>query len=294
VVKGKFSYLSPEAARGQPVDGRTDIFAVGILAYEMLTMRRLFLGETDYQTVEMVRGAQVPSIRAQNPEVPEELENIIRKSLTRDLDQRYRTANEFADDLLGFLFARRLKVSARDLSNLLTDLREYKQAKEAKEKAAGDRSMNLIEQLMAEELANFRSIDEDSGKEAGSGATGARSLLDDELGDFDSSAPLVDGLDDLMGPDPGADPAPPRTETAPPKRPAATRPDPTPTPPEELPDVDDPPAITEHSIARTRLPSPPPKQTKSNAGIWILIVLLLLGGGGAAAAWYLGLLPLPM
>lgn len=294
VVKGKFSYLSPEAAHGQPVDGRTDIFAVGILAYEMLTMRRLFLGDTDYQTVEMVRAATVPSIRAQNPEVPDELENIIRKSLARDLDQRYRTASEFADDLLAFLFSRRLKVSARDLSNLLKELRAFKEAKDAKDKAAGDRSMNLIEQLMAEELANFRSIDEDSGKSGGSGQTGSRSLLDEELGDFDSSAPLVDGLDDLIGPGPGPGPGP-DSEAAPPPvatRPAATRPVATPTPPEELPDVDDPPAISEHSIAHTRLPSPPPKEAKSNAGIWLLIILILLGGGGAAAAWYLDLLPM--
>ncbi len=295
VVKGKFSYLSPEAAHGQPVDGRTDIFAVGILAYEMLTMHRLFLGETDYQTVELIRAAEVPSIRAQNPEVPQELEDIIRKSLARDLDQRYRSASEFADDLLAFLFSHRLKVSARDLSALLKDLREFKQAKDAKEKAAGDGGMNLIEQLMAEELANFRSIDEDSGGGAASSHAGARSLLDDdELGDFDSSAPLVDGLDDLLGPGPAPDagppPARPTPPVPPPARPTATPPA-TPTPPEDLPDVDDPPAITEHSIAHTRLPSPPPKSTSSNAGIWILIVVLVLAGGGVAAAWFLGLLP---
>src|SRR5262249_9783192 len=55
VVKGKFSYLSPEAASGQEVDHRADIFAVGILLWEMLTGKRLFYGETDYQTVELVR-----------------------------------------------------------------------------------------------------------------------------------------------------------------------------------------------------------------------------------------------
>ncbi|WP_146156128.1 serine/threonine protein kinase, partial [Enhygromyxa salina] len=209
VVKGKFSYLSPEAAHGQPVDGRTDIFAVGILAYEMLTMRRLFLGETDYQTVESVRAAEIPSIRAQNPEVPEELENIIRKSLTRDVDERYRTAADFADDLLGFLFSHRLKVSARDLSALLADVREAKQAKDAKDKASGSGGMNLIEQLLAEELANFRSIDDDSG-EGSSEAMGSRSLLDDE---FDSSAPLVEGLDDLIG---DAAPLPPTKPSPPP------------------------------------------------------------------------------
>ncbi len=52
VVKGKFSYLSPEAASGQTVDFRSDLFAVGIILFEVLTGRRLFLGETDYQTVE--------------------------------------------------------------------------------------------------------------------------------------------------------------------------------------------------------------------------------------------------
>jgi serine/threonine protein kinase len=295
VVKGKFSYLSPEAAHGQPVDGRTDVFAVGILAYEMLTMRRLFLGETDYQTVESVRAANVPSIRAQNPEVSEQLEKIIRKSLARDLDQRYRNAAEFAEDLLEFLFANKLKVSARDLSNLLADLRRIREAKEAQDKAAGKREMTLIEELMAEELANFRSIDEDSGHEHAS-STGSRSLLDD---DFDSSAPLVDGLDDLLGPgsDGGDHPPmpPPRPSEAPRTSISSPHPRassaPVPTAPEDLPDADElPTAAPDNKVAHTRLPSPPPRETSSNAGIWVLIVLILLGGG-AAAAWYLKLIP---
>ena len=74
VVKGKFSYLSPEAASGLEVDHRADVFAVGIILWEMLTGRRLFYGETDYQTVELVRQARVPSIAALNPEVEPELE----------------------------------------------------------------------------------------------------------------------------------------------------------------------------------------------------------------------------
>src|SRR5207253_4857351 len=61
VVKGKFSYLSPEAAMGREVDRRADVFAVGIVLYELLTGRRLFYGETDYQTVELVRQTRVPS-----------------------------------------------------------------------------------------------------------------------------------------------------------------------------------------------------------------------------------------
>ena len=69
VVKGKFSYLSPEAASGLDVDHRADVFAVGIILWEMFTGRRLFYGETDYQTVEPVRQARVPSIAALNPEI---------------------------------------------------------------------------------------------------------------------------------------------------------------------------------------------------------------------------------
>ena len=306
VVKGKFSYLSPEAAHGKAVDGRTDVFAVGILAYEMLTMKRLFLGETDYQTVEMVRAAKVPSIRAQNPEVPAELEKIILKSLARDENQRYMTAADFADDLLGFLFSHRLKVSARDLSKLMSELRQIEEAKVAAERDQGG-TANLIMQLMADELANFRSIDADSG-EGDAGRVGASSLLDDEdLGHFDSSAPLVDGLDgldDLIGPagslpsaspTPGPIPAKVPPKAAPPKTQAKTQAKtpakaPVATAPEDLPDPDDPPAVTEHSIARTRMPSPPPKPKQSNAGVWVLIVLLLLAGGGAAV-WFLVLAP---
>jgi serine/threonine protein kinase len=290
VVKGKFSYLSPEAAHGQPVDGRTDVFAVGILAYEMLTMRRLFLGETDYQTVESVRAAEVPSIRAQNPEVPDKLEKIIRKSLARDLDARYRNAAEFAEDLLEFLFANKLKVSARDLSNMLAELRRIREAKDAQEKAAGKREMTLIEQLMAEELANFRSIDDENSDEGQRGSmTGSRSLLED---DFDSSAPLVEGLDDLIGGGSDDPPMPPPRTVTPRTTATGPRPgDPIPTAPEDLPDADEPPTLPlETKVAHTRLPSPTPRETSSNAGIWILIVLLLLGGG-AAAAWYLKLIP---
>lgn len=302
VVKGKFSYLSPEAAHGKAVDVRTDVFAVGILAYEMLTMDRLFLGETDYQTVEKVRAAEIPSIRSQNPDVPEELEAIILKSLAQNVDDRYSSAADFADDLLTFLFSNRLKVSTRDLQRLLGELRVVEEAKlEAKRSAGGP--ANLIMQLMAEEMANFRSIDEED-SDSGSGSDGARSFLDDEdLGGFDSSAPLVDGLDDLLGPAPSPDPQPKvapksKPKVAPKSKPGAPSPVPpppspspvrsvlpTPTPPEDLPD---PEGVTEHSIAHTRLPSPAPKPRQSNMAVWVLIMLVLAGGGGAAWFFLLG------
>lgn len=283
VVKGKFSYLSPEAAHGRAVDGRTDVFAVGILAYEMLTMKRLFLGETDYQTVELVRAAKIPSIRRQNPEVPAELERIILKSLARHEDDRYATAADFADDLLSFLFSHRLKVSTRDLQRLLAELRQIEEAKLAA-KRDKEGPANLIMQLMAEEMANFRSIDDDSG--GGQAPAGAGSLIDDEdLGGFDATAPLVDGLDDLLGAPPPPAPGPPPSASPPVKSsggPARTVQPPQSAAPADLPDPDQS-GITEHSIAHTRLPSPAPKQEpRSNAMVWILIGLTVIGGGAAA------------
>ena len=96
VVKGKLSYLSPEAARGETVDRRgADIFAVGILLYEMLTGRRLFYGQTDYQTVELVRAGHVPQYRGANPDVDPDLEDIVRKALATDTEDRFQNANDF-------------------------------------------------------------------------------------------------------------------------------------------------------------------------------------------------------
>src|SRR5262249_1847376 len=62
IIKGKFGYLSPEAASGQDIDHRTDIFAVGIILWEMLAGRRLFYGDTDFDTVKLVQEAKIPSL----------------------------------------------------------------------------------------------------------------------------------------------------------------------------------------------------------------------------------------
>src|SRR6059058_1613804 len=114
VVKGKFSYLSPEAASGKDVDRRADIFAVGILLYELLTGKRLFYGETDYQTVELVRNAKIPPIKPQNPQVEPELEDIVRKALAKRKEDRYQNATDIQDALAQYAYSRGLKVIARD------------------------------------------------------------------------------------------------------------------------------------------------------------------------------------
>src|SRR5215468_6291681 len=104
IIKGKFSYLSPEAVMGQEVDARTDIFAVGIILWELLAGQRLFLGETDFQTVKKVQAAQVPSVTLINKKVPQDLERVVMRALARDPAQRYPTARELGMDLSKFMF----------------------------------------------------------------------------------------------------------------------------------------------------------------------------------------------
>jgi serine/threonine-protein kinase len=157
VVKGKFSYLSPEAASGLDVDHRADLFAVGILLWEMFTGRRLFYGDTDYQTVELVRQARIPSIAALNPEIEPELEAIVRKSLARDPDDRYQTAADMSDALAQYLFSRRMKVTARDLTNLVREV----QAEQVRKRSLAPKQESLLDALIQEEVAKITSLVEE-------------------------------------------------------------------------------------------------------------------------------------
>ncbi len=103
VLKGKFAYMSPEQVRGQPTDRRSDIFALGVLFYEMLTGQRLFLGDSDYATLEAVRNAVIPPPRQFNPEISPELEQVILRMLAQHPRDRYAWAAEVHEDLLDHL-----------------------------------------------------------------------------------------------------------------------------------------------------------------------------------------------
>jgi len=171
VVKGKFSYLSPEAASGLAVDKRADIFAVGILLWEMFTGRRLFYGESDYQTVELVRQARIPSIAALNPDVAPELEGIVRKALAQDPNDRYQDAADLGDALAQFLFSHRMKVTARDIAAVVRET----QAERARKRSIGPQN-ELINVLIRDEMAKVTSLVEGDAAAPGSDRAGSHSL----------------------------------------------------------------------------------------------------------------------
>jgi serine/threonine protein kinase len=115
VLKGKFGYMSPEQVRGLPLDGRSDIFTVGTLLYELLTLSRLFIGESDFSTLEKVRNADVVPPSTYNRDVPEELEEIVLLALSKEVEDRHQGAAEMADALQMFMINNTL-ASTRDVS----------------------------------------------------------------------------------------------------------------------------------------------------------------------------------
>jgi serine/threonine protein kinase len=95
-VKGKTAYMSPEQARGQPIDGRSDIFALGIILFELVTRTRLFQYADPLVALRVIASNDpIEFAHDRNPQVPLELSYIIAGALTRDLSRRYPTARAF-------------------------------------------------------------------------------------------------------------------------------------------------------------------------------------------------------
>ncbi len=116
ILKGKFGYMSPEQVRGLPLDRRSDVFAVGIVLYELLTGERLFVGETDFSTLEKVRNVEIMPPSTYNRRIPDELEQIVLKALSKDVDDRYQTAMDLHDDLQSFMYTSGNFFARKDLA----------------------------------------------------------------------------------------------------------------------------------------------------------------------------------
>lgn len=95
MLKGKFAYMSPEQSRGDPVDARTDIFALGITLWELLTQGKLFDGDSDVAVLRAVQERPIESPASINPGVDAELDGIVLHALVRDPARRFQNAHEF-------------------------------------------------------------------------------------------------------------------------------------------------------------------------------------------------------
>jgi len=117
--KGKVGYLSPEQVVGQPIDRRSDIFALGVILFECLTLKRLFVGRTDAQTLTNIRDADIERKFKRHSYIPPAIRVILRRALARDPRYRYQTATDFQEAVLDYLFENRLRVNSRRLAAFL-------------------------------------------------------------------------------------------------------------------------------------------------------------------------------
>ncbi len=105
VIKGKYYYMSPEQAWGDPLDHRSDIFSCAIVLYEMLTGQMLYLEEDLHRLLDMVRKANIAPPTTLRRDIPPQLERIVMHALSKRPDDRYQTAGDLATDLERFLHA---------------------------------------------------------------------------------------------------------------------------------------------------------------------------------------------
>ncbi|HJL18305.1 MAG TPA: protein kinase [Sandaracinaceae bacterium LLY-WYZ-13_1] len=114
ILRGKYAYMSPEQARGEPLDRRSDLFSFGILLYELATRQRMFRGHTSSETLERVRAARLPDFREGLP-LPA-LVPILERALEADRTQRYGSAGEIHGELTRLLYALGEPVGQTDLA----------------------------------------------------------------------------------------------------------------------------------------------------------------------------------
>lgn len=199
-LKGKFGYMSPEQIEGQAVDSRTDIFALGIMLWEMLANQRLFLANSEINTLRKIRECNVPNLRDINPNIPSELEQIVKKSLEKDRLERYQSAAYLRRDLQGFLSRFDPDFSAHDLSQFVKNLFSEeiiqirkKQIVYAQVQAAGSASDKT--QVIGQEENTFAT--DDVSFDAVS--FGAESAVGNQTGSYISGQQVVNGFDVSTG-----------------------------------------------------------------------------------------------
>lgn len=234
LVRGKCEYASPEQVAGQAVDGRSDLFSLGVVMWELLAGRRLFAAATDYETLRNVLQIDVPSLRGVNPAVPEELDRIAMKLLDRNIDQRTSSAGELQLELDRFCKAHPPADGELPLAEHLQEL-------------FGDDIRELLRQQTEEREAYAAYL------AAGSPAPAAEVASDGDDLDADWDEPAPDRTLEL------------RRDEEPSPEPPAAEDDDLDEPDPEPPALAEPPADMEPEETEA---------TQSRAGVWLAVVVL--------------------
>ena len=123
-LQGKFGYMSPEQARGESVDARSDLFSLGTILYECIAGVNPFSAPTTFETLRRVQACEYPPIELLRQDVPAELVAIVKTAMARDAANRYADASRMYEALLAFLYAQGSRYGAHDLAEFLSRFRE--------------------------------------------------------------------------------------------------------------------------------------------------------------------------
>jgi serine/threonine protein kinase len=138
-VKGKNAYMSPEQILGKPLDRRSDIFALGVVMYEMLAIKRLFHRDSDFLTFKAITEEPIPDIRDRRPDLPPGMRAALVQAMARDPAGRFDTAQGFGNAIKNSVATLGGPASGADLARLLfTDFGDEMAARDEIVKAADD------------------------------------------------------------------------------------------------------------------------------------------------------------
>ena len=156
VVRGKFGYLAPEVATGKGADARSDLYAVGIVLFELVTGHRLFLGRDDMESLSMAQEARIPRPSVYNPRIPGSLEQLILRTLAPNPDERFQNARRLGRGINRVLFELGRPASAFDIGEMVEVIRSVK----SEDENTSQRKLR-IEKMIEEELVRFESLEYD-------------------------------------------------------------------------------------------------------------------------------------
>lgn len=273
-IKGKAPYMSPEQALGKTIDRRTDLFAMGIVLYQVATGKHPFRGESDLATLHNILYQEVPSPRFVDPKFPRPLEAVIHKALARDPDKRFQTAAEMASALQRVFPPTQRPAQVSDVGAYLRDLmgdvgdKRRKALAEAIRRADSRSSRNTAAEASGSTLLPLTEIAVEESSVSARRVVEPTQRIDMDIG-ARPSAPGLDALAGLQRPSQTSNPVlpPPPPPTAPPV-------------------VDRAPPLFPPSHDNMNVdPVAPPRSANRS---WIVLAALgiLIAAGGAVAAWW--------
>ena len=158
-LKGKVPYMSPEQARGEVIDARSDVFSTGVMLFELTTGKRLFKGASEYETLRLICEREYPRPSDVRSDYPIDLEPIVMKALAKDARDRYQSAREMQSDLEAFVRRHQIAVSHIALNQFMQGLFEDKLAMQKEALLQGKQLADIIEMQHAMSAPDVGDVD---------------------------------------------------------------------------------------------------------------------------------------